>query len=150
MLSVIEGDDTNGMKQEALLAETSCFMSGQSLPTRTFTSGSPAGFALVTDTHRRPEQFRPGLVARICDVAFATWVSRKPLQLPVGLHTVATSNKESYCCCVGMLVQVRTACVAPPEAPARRVLLLMIPRCLRTAADSKIGKSGLCRGLKRV
>jgi len=144
MLSVTEGPDTKGMKQEALLADTSCLVSGQSLPTRIFTSGSPAGFALVTDTHRRPEQFWPGLVARIWTIAFSTWVSRKPLQLPVGLHTVATSNKASNCCCGGMLAQVRAACVAPPEAPARRVLLLMIPRCLRTAADNNFSRSGLC------
>jgi hypothetical protein len=50
------------------------------------------------------------------------------------------SSRRLNCCCSGTLAQVKAAFTAPPDAPARRTLLLMMPSCLKMAALINTGR----------
>lgn len=106
------------------------------LPSSTLESLAPPGFAAVAATHRRPEQASHASAGRREDRDALRAVSKTPWQLLAALHFEARPVKVLYCCCRGTSAQVSSALVAPPEAPAREVLLLMMPSCFRTAAEA--------------
>jgi hypothetical protein len=68
-------------------------------------------------------------------------LSRIPWQLALARQVDARPSWSLYCCCAVTLAHVKTAMAAPPDAPARRVVSVMIPRCFKTAAAHRSQQS---------
>lgn len=131
---VAEPPEKPGMKDDRRAADMSSALLFQLLPSSTFSSERFWGVAAVMDTHRRPEHSCAASAGSAFRSAASTSLSREPAQPRAGLHMLASLLKSVYCCCRGMLEQVSAALMEPPEAPATRVLLVMMPSCFRMAA----------------
>jgi hypothetical protein len=90
------------------------------------------------ETQRRPVHSCAALGGREAVRELFTTLSRKRSQLRVGRHMVDMLSRSSNCCCKGTLAHVRAALAEPPDAPARRVLLLIIPSCFKMAVASTV------------
>lgn len=97
-------------------------------------SGCGLGFAAVIDTHSLPEQLGPAFGCILAVTVLVNAWSRKPWQFCCGLQMLTNIRLSSSACCGLRLEHTWTALIAPEELPAKRVLLLNMPSCLRIAA----------------